>query len=56
MFDRNIKHKSPMRLRSTCLLVAFCIAIAVLMANDGLPALMRRAVLAGKRRAEELAG
>jgi len=34
MFDRNIKHKSPMRLRSTCLLVAFCIAIAVLMAND----------------------
>lgn len=31
-------------------------ALAVLMADDGLPALMRRAVLAGKRRAEELAG
>ncbi|MCW5718578.1 MAG: pyrroline-5-carboxylate reductase [Bauldia sp.] len=31
-------------------------ALAVLMAEDGLPQLMRRAVLAGKARAEELAG
>lgn len=31
-------------------------ALAVLMADDGFPALMQRAVLAGKQRAEELAG
>lgn len=31
-------------------------ALAVLMGEDGLPQLMRRAVLAGKKRAEELAG
>jgi pyrroline-5-carboxylate reductase len=30
-------------------------ALAVLMGEDGLPSLMRRAVLAGKRRAEDLA-